>query len=157
MTTLNPASALFLANVDRIEQRIAQANEQITSGRKINVAADAPDQIGSLLQLRSDQLRNAQIQSNLGLAQTDASAADNALSSSILLMDRAIQLAAQGGNATQTAETRASLAQVVGALQAQMVAYSQTQVQGRYIFSGDQDGSPTYRLNLLPPAPPDPN
>ena len=158
MTTLNPASALFLSNVNRIEQQIAQASEQISSGRKINVAADAPDQIGSLLQLRSDQQRNTQIQSNLALAQTDASAADGALSSSISLMDRAIQLAAQGGNTTQTAETRTSLAQVVASLQAQMVAYSQTQVQGRHIFSGDQDSSPTYQLNLQPPpGPPDPN
>ncbi len=32
------------------------------------------------------------------------------------------------------------------------MSYSQTQVQGRYVFSGDQEGSPTYQLDLLPPT-----
>src|ERR1017187_4287354 len=105
MTTLSPSSALFLANVNQIEQRIAQANQQISSGKKINVASDSPDQIDSLLQLRADLQRNTQIQSNLTLATADASGADNALSSAVALMDQAIQLGTQGANATQTADT----------------------------------------------------
>ena len=154
-TQLAPSSALFLANVNRIEQRITAANSQISSGKRLNVASDSPDQVDSLLQMRADQLRNTQIQSNLTLAGADASAADNALSSSISLMDRAIQLATQGANSTQNADTRNSIAEEVASIQTQMVAYSQTQVQGRYIFSGDLDGSATYQLNLLPP--PDPS
>jgi flagellar hook-associated protein 3 FlgL len=154
MTTLNPAAALFLANVSRIESRIADANSQISSGKKINVASDAPDQIDTLLQLRADLQHNSQIQSNLTLANTDATAADNALSSATTLMDRAVQLATEAANTTATADTRTSIAQEVAAIQAQMVTCSQTQVSGRYIFSGDQDGSPTYQLDLLPP--PDP-
>lgn len=158
MTTLTPSAALFLANVNRIEQRLDQANSQIASGKRINVASDAPDQIDSLLQLRADLQHNTQIQANLTLASADASGADGALSSAASLMDRAIQLATEGATATQTADTRASIAQEVQAIQQQMLAYSQTQVQGRYIFSGDQDSSPTYSLNLLPPpAAPDPN
>ena len=151
-TQLNPSAALFLANVNRIEERLADANSQISSGKKINVAADAPDQLGTLLQLRADEQRNGQIESNLTLAATDASSADSALSSAISLMDRAVQLATEGANSTQTADTRASIAQEVASLQEQMVAYSQTQVQGRYIFSGDQDGSATYQADLLSPA-----
>ncbi len=154
MTTLNPAAALFLANVSRIEGRIADANSQISSGKKINVPSDAPDQIDTLLQLRADLQHNSQIQSNLTLANTDATAADNALSSAATLMDRAVQLATEAANTTATADTRASIAQEVAAIQAQMVTCSQTQVNGRYVFSGDQDSSPTYQLDLLPP--PDP-
>lgn len=153
-TQLNPSAALFLANASRIEQRIAQANNQVSSGKRINVASDSPDQVQWLLQLRTEEQQNSQIQSNLSLASTDASSADSALSSAISLMDRALQLASAGANATQTAATRADMAQEVASIQAQMVAFSQTQVQGRYIFSGDQPNSPTYQLNLLPP--PDP-
>jgi flagellar hook-associated protein 3 FlgL len=131
---------------------MAEANAQITSGKKINVPSDAPDQIGTLLQLRADQQRNTQIQSNLALEKTNASAADDALSSAANLMDRAIRLATEGATATQTADTRAALAEEVEALQAQMVTCSQTQVQGRYIFSGDQDSSPTYQFDTAAPA-----
>lgn len=153
-TQLNPSAALFLANVNRIEQRITQANNQVSSGNRINVPADSPDQVQWLLQLRTEEQKNSQIQSNLTLANTDTSAADSALSSAISLMDRAVQLATQGANFTQTADTRANIAQEVASIQAQMVAFSQTQVQGRYIFSGDQASSATYQLDLLPP--PDP-
>jgi flagellar hook-associated protein 3 FlgL len=148
VTNLDPSSAIYVANLNRIEQALATANEQISSGRKINVASDAPDEIGPLLQLRADLQHNTQIQSNLTLAKTDATAADNALNGAAQLMDNAVQLAAQGANSTQTADTRSALAQQVQALQEQMVAYSQTQVEGRYIFSGDSDQSPAYQVDL---------
>ena len=103
------------------------------------MASDAPDQIGALLQLRANQLHNTQIQSNLTLAQTNAHAADNALSSSIQLMDTATTLATQGATGTADATSRASLAQQVQSILQQMVSTSQTNVQGVFIFSGDQD------------------
>lgn len=147
-SNLTPANTLFLANLNRIEQQIADANAQIASGKRITVASDAPDQIGSLLQLRADRLHNQQIQSNLVLAQTDAQSADSALTGAISLLDRATTLATQGADGGQTSSSRASLAPEVESLLEQMLAYSQTQVQGRYIFSGDSDQSASYRLNL---------
>ena len=148
ISTISPASQVFLAGVDQIQQRISQANQQITSGLKINVASDAPDQVGELLQLRANQQQNTQIQSNLGLELSGAQSADSAIGSAIQLMDSAAQIAANGVNTTQTAQTRATLAQQVQGLLTQMVDISQTQVQGRYIFSGDDDQNPSYQLDL---------
>ena len=144
ITNLNPESALFIANVNRIQQSIAEANNQVSSGKKINVASDAPDQIDTLLQLRANLQHNTQVQSNLTVATTDANAADSALSSSIQLMDSALSLASQGATATMDAAGRLSIAQQIQAIQQQMVSYSQTTVQGRFIFSGDQDSGPVY-------------
>ena len=143
ITNLDPASQLFLANVERIQQRLADANRQISSGKRISAASDDPDQIGSLLQLRAAYQHNSQVKSNLVLAKADADSADSSLASAIRLMDRALTLASQGTNFTQTAETRASMAQEVEALLEQMVSFSQTSVQGRYIFSGDRSDTPT--------------
>jgi flagellar hook-associated protein 3 FlgL len=144
ITNLDPQSALFLANLNIVENSISQASAQVSSGLKIAVASDAPDQIGTLLQLRANLQQNTQIQSNLTLAQTDANAADSALQSSIQLMDSAVSLATQGASATTNASSRASIAQQIQAIQQQMVANSQTTVEGRFIFSGDQDSSPQY-------------
>jgi len=144
ITNLNPESALFIANVNRIQQSIADANSQVSSGRKINVASDAPDQIDTLLQLRANLQHNTQVQSNLTLATTDANAADSALSSAIQLMESALSLASQGATATTNASGRLSIAQQIQGIQQQMVSYSQTTVQGRFIFSGDQDNLPVY-------------
>src|SRR5262249_39651418 len=125
------------------------------SGKKLSVAADAPDQIGALLQLRAVLQHNQQIQANLSLAKANADAADTALSSAIKLMDSALMLANQGTSPNMSATARQSLAQQVQALQEQMVNLSQTAVQGKHIFSVDQDSSPSYALNLTPPPPND--
>jgi len=145
ITNLDPQKALFLTEINRIQDKIAQANSQVSSGLKIMVASDAPDQIGALLQLRANQLHNTQVLSNLTLAQTDANAADDALSSSTQLMDSALSLATQGATATSDATSRASLALQVNSILQQLVSTSQTSVQGRFIFSGDQDNTPQYK------------
>lgn len=144
LTNLDPQSALFLAEISRVEQNISTANNQVSSGLKITVPSDAPDQISTLLQLRANLQHNTQIQSNLTIAQTDANTADSALGSSIQLMDSAVSLAAQADTDTMDAGSRLSIAQRIQSIQQQMVANSQTTVQGRFIFSGDQDGTPQY-------------
>ena len=146
VSNLDSASELFLADVGRIQQNIAQASRQVSSGKKIAEPSDAPDEIAPLLQLRADLAHNTQIQSNLVLAQADANSADSALGSAIQLMDSAQTLASQGTDVSLSATDRRSLAGQVQSLQQQMVALSNTGVQGRYIFSGDQDQTAAYQI-----------
>jgi flagellar hook-associated protein 3 FlgL len=148
ITNLTPTSAIFLANVNRLEQSLSEANSEISSGKRVNVASDDPGQIQTLLQLQTDEMQNTQITSNLESATTDANSADSALSSAIQLMDKAVSLATQGASAITTASSRQDIAQEIAGIQAEMVSISQTQVQGRYIFSGDQENNPTYQLDL---------
>lgn len=144
ITNLSAQATLFLSNLNRVEDTLSQASAQVSSGLKIAVASDAPDQISTLLQLRANLQQNTQVQSNLTLAQTDAQAADNALQSSIQLMDSALSLATQGASPILDASSRATIAQQIQAIQQQMVANSQTSVQGRFIFSGDDASTPQY-------------
>src|SRR3954454_8096407 len=147
VSNLDPAAELFLSNVNRIQQRLTEANRQVSSGKRILQPSDAPDQIDSLLQLRADRQRNIQIRSNLGVALTDVQSADGALSSAIKMMDRARVLATQGANSVLDTNGRRSLAQETQSLLDQMIAYSSTAVQGRYIFSGDRDDAPSYQAD----------
>jgi flagellar hook-associated protein 3 FlgL len=144
ISNLDPQTAQFLNGIDQIQNNIAKASNEVSSGLAVTVPSDAPDQIGNLLQLRANQSHNTQVQANLTLAQTNAQAADNALSSSIQLMDTATTLATEGATATTTATSRAALAEQVQSILQQMVANSQTNVQGVFIFSGDQDQTPQY-------------
>jgi flagellar hook-associated protein 3 FlgL len=151
ISSLDPSDQIFLVGVSQIQQQITAANQQLSSGLKVTVASDAPDQIDDLLQLRADQAQNTQISTNLGMEQTNAQAADGALSSAIQLMDTATQLAAEGANTSETPTSLQTLAQQVASVQTEMVNLSQTQVQGRYIFSGDLDQTPSYQLDLTAP------
>jgi flagellar hook-associated protein 3 FlgL len=148
ISNLNPSAEAFLANMERVQRSVEEAGRQVSSGRRVNVASDAPDQVDAILQLRADQARNTQIQANLALAKTDADAADSALNSAVKLMDRARVLATQGATFTLDAAGRQSIASEVESLQQQMLAVTRTTVQARYIFGGDQDGSPAFALDL---------
>jgi flagellar hook-associated protein 3 FlgL len=148
LTNIKPSAELFLADVERTQQRVQKASRQVSSGKRITTASDAPDEVAPLLQLRARREHNAQIQSNLALAKTDADTAEAALNSAGKLMDQALTLAAGAANFSQTAAGRQTLAAQVVALQQQMVSYSRTAVAGRYIFSADQDTVPAYALDL---------
>jgi flagellar hook-associated protein 3 FlgL len=148
ITNLNPSSEAFMANVDRVQRKVEEASRQVSSGKRVNVASDAPDEIDAILQLRADEVRNAQIQANLGIAQADADAADGALASATKLMDRATVLAAQGANFTIDAAGRKNIAGEVQSLLEQMTAIGNTTVQGRYVFGGDRDDTPPYQVDL---------
>lgn len=152
ITNLDPASELFLANVGRIQERLAEANRQVSSGKRVTDPSDAPDQIDAILQLRADREQNSQIRSNLAVALTDVQSADGALSSAIKVMDRARVLAGQGASSTLDATSRQTLAGEVQALLDRMVAFSQTAVQGRYIFSGDREDAPAYQIDAATPT-----
>jgi flagellar hook-associated protein 3 FlgL len=147
-TTLNAQAQLFLANLGRTQDDIDNASAELSSGLRMRQASDDPDQVDLVLQLRANLQQNSQIQSNLTLAKTDASTADSTLNAATSLMDTAMQLATEGANATQTAESRASMAVQAQSLLAEMVDFSQTQVAGNYIFSGDDNLSPTYQMDL---------
>src|SRR5664279_700732 len=148
VTNLSPSSEAFMANIDRVQRQVEEASRQVSSGKRVNVASDAPNEVDTILQLRTDDVRNSQIQANLGVAQADADAADGALTSATKLMDRATVLAAQGANFTLDAAGRQSIAGEVQSLLEQMTAISNTTVQGRYIFGGDQGSTPPYQVDL---------
>ncbi len=148
ISNLSASSEAFIANMDRVQRSVENAGRQTSSGKRVNVASDAPGEIDTILQLRTDGARNTQIQENLSVAKADADAADGALTSATKLMDRARVLAAQGATFTLDATGRQSLAGEVQSLLEQMVAISRTTVQGRYIFGGDQDSTPPYDVDL---------
>jgi flagellar hook-associated protein 3 FlgL len=78
--------------------------------------------------------------------------ADSAVSSAITLLDQAQTLAAEGLGATETASTRATLSSQVDGILQQMVSISQTQMDGKYIFSGDADQGASYQYDANSPT-----
>ena len=147
ISNLNQSSEAFLANVERVQRAVEQASRQVSSGKRVNVASDAPDQIDTIMQLQTGMVRNNQIKANLTIAKTEADAADNALSSATKLMDRALTLGTEGSTFSLDAAGRQGLAGEVQSLLEQMVAVSRTTVQGRYVFGGDQDAFPPYQID----------
>lgn len=144
---LNPSSLAFVNSINDLQQQLSQVQARLSSGLKVNTAADAPDQVSPILQLHAQIAQNQQVQNNLTATQGIVNTADSNLSSAITLMDQAQTLAAQALGTGQTADTRATLSGQVAGVMQQMVSISQTQMDGKYIFSGDADQSPSYQYD----------
>jgi flagellar hook-associated protein 3 FlgL len=149
---LKGSTLAYLADLDLTQKTMQKAQSQVSSGLRVQQPSDDPAAIGGILQLQADIVRNQQTQSNLGAVKSEASTADSSLQSAIQAVENAISLAAQGASSTVGATERANLADQISGLQQTLVGISQTTVNGRYIFSGDQDGQPAYQLDLSQPT-----
>lgn len=137
----------FLDGVRGLEERAARTQRQISSGFRIQDAADSPLESADLVGLTTTLSSLQHYSANLGRVGAETSAADTALSVAIQLIDRARALATQGASSTATAGQREILAVEVRDIQQQIVSIANTSVEGRHIFGGDQDQSPPYQYN----------
>jgi flagellar hook-associated protein 3 FlgL len=154
LSSLNPSDQQFLAELNQIGSRMSQAQQQVTTGLKILQVSDAPDQISTLLQTRSDLNATTQTLSNLGRVKTEVDTGEQSLESAVQIFDQVQTLGAEGNTGTQTASGRAVLAQQLDSLLQETVGLAGTTVEGRYIFSGDSDQQApyTYDSSQTPPV-----
>jgi flagellar hook-associated protein 3 FlgL len=153
ITYLDPNNAQFLSQVNSIHKRLERAQNQLSSGKKLNTVSDDPDQISSLLSARAALEAAKQIGSNLGRVQTEVNGAEKALQQASKAFERARVLGAQGASSNATADSRATLATEVDTILDQLVGLTRTTVEGRYIFSGDQDQTAPYSIDLTQATP----
>ena len=153
ISPLSASSQAFLVGLNQIEQREQQAQTELTTGLKINVVSDAPDQISPLLQTRSDLSQAQQITSNLGIVTTEVNSAETALQSAVSLVDKAQSLGTEGASDLASANTQQNVAAQLGTTLQQLVSLANTTVGGRYIFSGDADQTQPYTIDLTQPVP----
>jgi flagellar hook-associated protein 3 FlgL len=153
ISSLKPSDQLFLNSLNRVADRMNQAQRQLSTGIRMARVSDNPDEVSTLLNARASLAGAEQIQSNLGRVSAEVDAGEQALQSAVQLFERARTLAAQGVTGTQTAAGRAVTAQEVGGILEQLTGLAGTQVEGRYIFSGDADHQVPYTIDLTLPTP----
>ena len=148
ISSLDAASLSFLNGMDQIQKRAERAQQEMTTGLKINSVSDAPDQIAGLWETRSQLNQATQIDTNLARVKTEVDTAESTLSSAVTLVERAQTLASQGVTGTTSAQSRTDIASELGGILQQLVSTANTTVEGRYIFSGDSDQQAPYSIDL---------
>ncbi|HLG96576.1 MAG TPA: hypothetical protein VKX49_09740 [Bryobacteraceae bacterium] len=149
---LTSTNGQFVASVDNIQTQLSNTQNQLSTGLRVNQASDAPAQLGDIFQARADLAHVSQVAQNLANVQAVVNAGDNSVQSAIQLLQNALSLGAQGASSTASTTLQGSLATQVQDLLSQLVGLSQTQVNGAYIFSGDQSGSAPYQLDPTSPT-----
>lgn len=124
--------------------RLEAAMGPAATGKRVTKASDDPVAAGLATLAGADQARALAIGTAAQRASDELGAADGALNDVTNAMARLRELATQFGSAGYSAAQRASAAQEVQSLQAQIVAALNTQVSGRYLMGGTVDGQPPF-------------
>jgi flagellar hook-associated protein 3 FlgL len=153
ISTITSSTDRFLATLARLNSRMNTLQQQIGTGKKVAAPSDAPDQISDILTMRATQARLDQINANVSRVKSETDTAESTLNSVISVFDRLRVVAQQGANGTQTAATRATLADEVASLMERMVASANTESGGRFLFAGDSDQTAPFTLDWTQPQP----
>jgi flagellar hook-associated protein 3 FlgL len=126
-----------------IEQRLMtladqlnRAEEKVATGKNMNRPSDNPVGLVSALGLRNNLSRLEQYQRNLDMGKIWLDLSGTAIEQTVKVAQQAQAIALNLQDGTQTAEMRTALANEVDLLLDQAVSLGNTQLAGKYIFSG---------------------
>ncbi len=148
---ITAASQQYLADLDATQRQMQKAQSQVSSGMQLQEASDGPYVVSEIFQLQTTLAQNKQVQSNLGTVQTQLSSADTALQNAVSQVQSALNIATEAASTTTTSDERTNLAVQVTQILQSLVSLSDTNVNGTYIFSGDQNTQPMYQVDSSQP------
>src|SRR5215472_3445131 len=131
----------FLSNLQHTQEQMANAEQQVTTGKKVNQPSDNPGAAADIVRISGEQALDQQFSNNINAATSRLTAADNALSGVQTLLNRIVQLGEQASSTT--ADTQPAVPELQG-LRDQMISLANTMDQGRYIFGGSVTTTPPY-------------
>lgn len=132
----------FVAALEQQQSNLARTQQQIATGLRFSQPSQDPAAASQSLDIQTTVDQISQYATNSNLAQSRLSVEDSTLGTLTNVLQRVRNLAVQAANATQTADTRASIAteiqqQLAGLLQ---IANSQDG-SGQYLFAGTASGT----------------
>jgi len=122
--------------LQRLTADLNSLNEKIATAKRLNRPSDDPIAMVKSMQFKTATRQMEQYSRNLNTAVSWFNASEAALSQTLDLVGRAREIAVLMNNSSQNAETRGSAAVEVGHLLDQAISLGNTQLSGRYIFSG---------------------
>lgn len=138
----NYLSQNFISTLDQQQTALAATQQQISTGLKFTQASQDPAAATQSLDIQSTVGQLTQYTTNSNLAQSRLSIEDSSLSSVTNLLQSVRNLAVEAANATQTPETRASIATNVQQQIQGLLSLANTQDgTGQYIFAGTATGT----------------
>jgi flagellar hook-associated protein 3 FlgL len=152
ITGLNATNDQFVVSVDNMQTALTNAENQLSSGYRVNQASDDPGEVGDIFEARANLSSENQTIQNLNAVQANVNAGDSAVQNAVQLLQNAVSIGSQGANSDVSQTQLNSLATQVQSVLSQLVGITATQVNGVYIFGGDAGGSAPYQLDPASPT-----
>ena len=143
-TTQSGFASLMTYNIQKISNQLQDVTVQASSGARIGAPSSAPEDQGLLIRLRAALSDQQSYQDNAEAGMSLMDTVDSALGSANTALDRTLELVVQGASETYNADDRAALAEELQSIREQLVAVSNTDFAGRYVFSGTAYDAPAF-------------
>jgi len=125
-------------NLGNITEDLNQANKVVSTGKRISDLSDDPVGLTQALNIRSALSNFEQLGRNINMGKSWLTVSESAMSNVQVLISDAQTLCVQMATATTGAEERASAAETVQNTLEEVVSLANTELNGRYIFSGSK-------------------
>jgi flagellar hook-associated protein 3 FlgL len=128
----------LLAGAEDLRENIETANQQISSGKRLNSLADSPAGSAELVDLRAELAGIDQYRENAGSGGFFINLAESVLSSAYNTVTSIYTRGSAGASSLYNAASRTELAKEVRSLRDQLLSLANTEAQGRHVFAGSQ-------------------
>lgn len=126
----------------------AKTQQQISSGNRIQTAADDPVGAAKLLQLQQQSALLTQYSGNMTSVTNSLTQEEGVLDSITTALQRAQELTIQAGNGGLSDADRTSIASEIGEIEKNVLGLLNTKdSNGQYMFSGSKSSTPPYVQN----------
>ncbi|MEN6521543.1 MAG: flagellar hook-associated protein FlgL [Armatimonadota bacterium] len=136
--TLGMTNDNIKANLTGATSRLLEAQDQASSGKRIDRPSDDVAGIGKSLSLRSTISSIEQYEENSTMANSQLSTVSNTLSSITKTLQSVRSLASQAANSTLNDEALASIKCQLEGISDELKGYANTQYLNKYIFAGSK-------------------
>ena len=127
---------------------VVKAQDQASSGVRVQTAADDPVAAARLLMLQQQKDMLAQFNGNIDTLKNSLTTQDGVLENINIAIQRASELALKAGNVGISDADRKSTAAEIGAIEDQILGLLNTKdASGNYLFSGSKTDTPPYARN----------
>lgn len=139
-----------VSNLMTTSARLVEAQNQVTSGKRISKPSDDVSGTGLALNLRESVSALKQYQRNGNTASSQLKVAGSYLDNIVSSIQSVRQLTLQAANSTLTAEARANIAFQLDQINETLVSTANAQYNGKYIFAGSKSDAPPITANTIP-------
>lgn len=142
------------SHIQLSRQKLATAQEQLSTGKKINRPSDDPAGAAAVIRLQTNVAEVEQFTRNVSEAQTTLENGDQALNSYQQLLDRASTLLTQASSTTTLTQGKSSLATELDSLTEQIRQIANTKSGDGFFFGGSRLSAAPFDSNGVPAATP---
>ncbi len=141
-----------LIDFSRVQERLAELQRQIATGKKVAKPSDDPAAMNRALAIRTDLTANGQYLRDIDSGMARLGTTEAALGSTTEILQRVRELAVLGANGTLDQSQLNEVASEVNQLLEEMISVGNTKFASQYVFGGHQTTATPFTGVGVPPT-----